>query len=229
MSKKKKQTDQHFQLWVNALFNHPEPKTKRQRQRLFDTLSEVSSLFPNVKISYLTRLFTNATSLLGSYSNAQIASGLYAINNTFEYMTKIMDTNISWESRQECLDSIYTLFANFFVKRCDKRIAYASTTQQQYNALNGVCYMWWDIFPTHGQPQYGHALKLDRAILALMAKQLTIPHVACQESALHGLGHWHISYPDEVNTIIKKFLADNEYMNPKLKEYALFASNGRVQ
>ncbi len=35
-----------------------------------------------------------------------------------------------------------------------------------------------------------------------MARTLAIPHLACQEGALHGLGHWQRAYPDRVAAIV---------------------------
>jgi len=43
--------------------------------------------------------------------------------------------------------------------------------------------MWWDFDCWYSTP--------DSALLATMRSILAIDHVACQESALHGLGHWH--------------------------------------
>jgi len=58
---------------------------------------------------------------------------------------------------------------------------------------------------------------------------LELDHIACQESALHGLGHWAHSYPERVEKIVDEFLTHNENLRPELKQYALQARSGKVQ
>ena len=47
----------------------------------------------------------------------------------------------------------------------------------------------------------------DAAVLALLSDILTMDSLACQESALHGLGHWSYYYRAKVRKIIAGFLA----------------------
>jgi hypothetical protein len=57
---------------------------------------------------------------------------------------------------------------------------------------------------------------------------LALPHDACRESALHGLGHWHHAYPDQTADIIDEFLARNEGIRDELRRYAMAARCGCV-
>jgi len=61
-----------------------------------------------------------------------------------------------------------------------------------------------------------------------MADILTIDRVACQESALHGLGHWQRRWPTEVARIIDEFLARNANARAELLAYARSARGGCV-
>jgi hypothetical protein len=62
-----------------------------------------------------------------------------------------------------------------------------------------------------------------------MADVLALDSVACQESALHGLGHWQAAYPHVVEATIDRFLAARPRARPELVAYARGARAGCVQ
>jgi hypothetical protein len=61
-----------------------------------------------------------------------------------------------------------------------------------------------------------------------MDATLKIDSIACQESALHGLGHWELFYPAEVAEIVDQYLKENPNLRSELKNYALDAREGHV-
>jgi hypothetical protein len=56
---------------------------------------------------------------------------------------------------------------------------------------------------------------------------LSIPHLACQESALHGLGHFGSVQKEPVLSIVSEFLQAQRIL-PELVGYAKRAANGVV-
>jgi hypothetical protein len=88
--------------------------------------------------------------------------------------------------------------------------------------------MWWDITPLGGYPDEPARKEMDHAILQVMDATLHLDSIACQESALHGLGHWHLHYPGQVEEIIQGFYQQNKILPEKLRTYALSALNGCV-
>ena len=94
-----------------------------------------------------------------------------------------------------------------------------------------------DVSPELRESYKAHARSIDtedhremeRSVLKLMQRTLDIDHLACRESALHGLGHWKFEHPDEVELIIDNWLEKhkNTISNP-LKEYAEAARTGRI-
>jgi hypothetical protein len=68
---------------------------------------------------------------------------------------------------------------------------------------------------------HGHALQAMERILLLES-------IACQESALHGLGHWQRQCPDAVTVIIDRFLKNATGRDPRLVAYAKSARCGCV-
>lgn len=61
----------------------------------------------------------------------------------------------------------------------------------------------------------------------ILRRLLAIPHDACRESALHGLGHWAHHYP-QVAGIVDEFLSSAPGLRPELIAYAERARIGNV-
>jgi hypothetical protein len=86
--------------------------------------------------------------------------------------------------------------------------------------------MWWNLFPIFPQP--GSLQIICDTALQVMADILALESLACQESALHGLGHWKRAYPSEVQRIIDRFLETQKGLRPELVAYAKSAPSGCV-
>ena len=95
--------------------------------------------------------------------------------------------------------------------------------------LNQVCYMWWDIIPLAASSKPRQPDPIHEASLAVMRATLRLPNPACQESALHGLGHWAHAYPEFTAATIDAYLAANPKLRPELVRYAQAARSGCVQ
>ena len=52
--------------------------------------------------------------------------------------------------------------------------------------------------------------------LQTMDRILQLKSIACQESALHGLGHWHRDYREKVSHIIDRFCEAHSGIDPRL-------------
>ena len=179
-------------------------------------------------IQFVTQAFENAETLFEPYSDAQLNQGLWFIasNGCSDYMFALLDPGVPWSARQRCVRSMHNLFEECFAKRCTPHLSHLD--EPGASPLNGVCYMWWDILPIGAQPNNPDQTDLDREILGVMESTLRLDAVACPESALHGLGHWHLQYPQRVEGIIETFLKDHEEMRAELRIYAMNASRGCV-
>ena len=56
--------------------------------------------------------------------------------------------------------------------------------------------------------------------LTTMEHILGLGSLACQESALHGLGHWQRQHASEVARIIDAFVLSHTELDPRLLAYA---------
>ncbi|MFN0016765.1 MAG: hypothetical protein ACKVP0_00815 [Pirellulaceae bacterium] len=206
--------------WIRHVFDHPISNPAWH----WDLKADTTEPPPPESVAYLTRLFEEPE-ILATYSDPQVNQGFWYLvdNSCSSYMFSLIELGVSWPERQRGIRSIATLFAQLFAHRCSNHLSHFDEVGA--GALNLVCYMWWDIFPARGQD----GELLDAELLAVMKRILTLDSVACQESALHGLGHWHMYYPEMVEQIIDEFLARVDSARPELREYAECARRGCVQ
>jgi hypothetical protein len=185
---------------------------------------------PVAQAERIRRLFSDARALLRPYSDEQVGYGLDAIVFSAGGDISVLgDDRVPSALRAAGLRSIVTLFAEVFALRLRAaRPGYASPREpseagQPLHKLDYVCYMFWDIAPIMpGEDTTREVLKVLEATLALDS-------AACQEAALHGLGHWHRAAPDEVPRIVRGWLQSHPQAPDELRAYAVQASAGTVQ
>ena len=215
-----------FEQWLEYVFDHPvddsklewywDPEADRWDGPAADT------------IQFLTQAFENAPALFQPYTDAQLNQGLWFIvsNACSNHMFALLDTDVPWSARQRCIRSFHSLFEQCFAKRCTSHLSHLD--EPGASPLNLVCYMWWDIIPFGSQPNNPERSEFDRQILNVLESTIQLTSIACQESALHGLGHWQHDYPQRVTEIIDKFLQNQRELREELRTYALNAYSGCV-
>jgi hypothetical protein len=208
-------TDLSFDGWVRHLFDHP----VNEPEWYWDIEADRAEVEPQRVIAYATNLFERAGELLTAFSDAEANQGLwFLINEERSPLYVLQNTAVPLEQRVRCILSIASLFAHCFAPRCSPHLSHLD--EPGTGALNLVCYMWWDLFPLHGQPEDGARREIDAACLSVMEATLQLPSVACQESALHGLGHWGRAYEGRCQSIISDFLQRRADLRRELREYA---------
>jgi hypothetical protein len=204
-----------FEEWVRAFFDRPEGWDPYDAEDLPESLDN------GEMVALSTQLFLNAPKVLARFSDAQVNQGFWALLGAGQpYMLALLDPHLELSPRTDCVRAIETVFTGVFAKRCDESLA---SCDDDSNPLNSACYMWWDIFPPGPSPI------VNRPALEVMRRTLDLPHAACQESALHGLGHWRSCCPDNVEAIISGFLKKGKARRPELIDYAEHARLGMVQ
>jgi hypothetical protein len=140
----------------------------------------------------------------------------------------LIDASLPEAARLDCLRAMKHLFAELFFTRCTNLPSHGQDEDAALSPLNAICYMWWDVMPIHGEPNDPRRKTFDMAVLVLLRDILGIGSFACQESALHGLGHWSYYYRVRVRNIIEAYLGDAPE-NAVLGAYAHLAADGKVQ
>jgi hypothetical protein len=194
-----------LQEWANQIFGHSGAVCP----------SDESTL------ARLAEVFENAAILLNPYQDVTLNQVFWDLPATA--FLGLKNENISWPIRHRLIESFEPLFRDFFAARCKPVLGHLS---EEGTPLNSACYMWWDfdcwVATKHPLPQN----PMDSTFLASMRSILRIGHAACQESALHGLGHWHWAHAAAVEEIIDEFLNREP---GRLRDYAMAARCGCVQ
>jgi hypothetical protein len=129
-------------------------------------------------------------------------------------------------TREQVIRSCETLFRELLAPRCSPNLSHCDWHRAA--PLNSICYMWWDIMPVYGGPKLDDQRALQNAALDTMGVILRLESIACQESALHGLGHWHAVFPEQTKALIDRFLQARPEIPSKLRLYAQSARYGCV-
>jgi len=210
-----------FENWVKSIFARPTADDRWQ----WDIDVDIEEPVKDECAAFITKLFREREHL-ENYLDAQVNNGLnYIINTAFSnHMLVLYDQSVPLETRLECLSSFENLFSGYLAEHCSASLSHLD--QQPCNAVNHVCYMWWDVIPLFGHPDDPSKKPLDQPILELQKRILTIDSIACQESALHGLGHWQCKYPKEVDAIIEEYL--RKHKSSLSKELQTYASAARL-
>jgi hypothetical protein len=220
-------TELTFEQWRSWVFDHPVANPAWHFDLDADFWDE--ERVPTLTVDYLTRLFEEPCSLPALFSDAQIAQGLWflADNSCSNHMFALADEAVSWSHRERGLRSMFVLFRDLFAPVCADRLSHGLTSAGR-SPLDDVCYMWWDLHPLPFAASGSERARVSAVILDVLRETLLLPSPACQEGALHGLGHLYFDHPREVQRIIDEFLGRNSRLLPALHQYARSARTGSV-
>lgn len=219
-------TDLSYEDWIEHVFSHE--VRKYQAQWYFDADADWWDGPAALTISHMTRFFADPEPPLTYFADSQIAQGLnYLIDSGASgQLLALSEVSVPLEARLACVRAIENLFVKLFAARCRPHLSHLDEAGS--GPLNGICYMWWDIYPFAPGAEGPDLRAFEEAVVTVMERSLQIPSPACQESALHGLGHWLRADADRITVIIDRFLDDNPDLRPALRAYAHSARSGCV-
>ena len=213
-----------FEDWVSFIFDHPAEGPEWYAAPDAPYWNGSTALTAN----YLTTLFEDPVPVLEGYTDAELNKGLWYLLSPGlgEHMLCLDDPEVSLQTRVRCVESCEQVFRKLLLPRCSDHLSHCAW--EGAAPLNSVCYMWWDIMPVYGGPNPDDQAALHVAALDTMAKLLQLDSVACQESALHGLGHWQSCFPQRTAELIDEFVGSHPNGPPQLLSYARSARCGCV-
>ena len=219
-------TNLSFEEWIEHAFSRE--VRIQQAAWYFDPNHDWWDPKPVEAVAYLTRLFEDPERSLCWFSDDQIAQGLTYLVGTSASGDNgwLSATEVPVEARVRCVEAIGKLFDQLFAPRCTPHLSHLSEVAA--GTLNCVCYMWWDEFPCIALPSDPNLRRLSGTALTTMEHILGLSSLACQESALHGLGHWQRQHASEVGRIIDAFVLSQTELDPRLLAYANAARCGCV-
>ena len=223
-------TDLPFADWIEHAFSHE--VRLLGHAWFFDMDAPWWDPTPAVAVDYLTRLFADPLPALQWFSDAQIAQGLTYLVNTSASGDSgwLYSRDVPATERQRCIEAIAILFEQIFASRAEPVLSHID--EPGGNALNIPCYMWFDVMPSVALADDPDQEMLHRVLLGTMERILKLDNIACQEAALHGLGHWCDVYPGWVGDVVAAYLDSmptDTWRRQEVVAYAQAAQCGCVQ
>ena len=220
-------SDLSYEDWIEHAFSHE--VRRHGNPWYFDDDPPWWDPPPAVAVAHLTRLFASPEASLAFFSDAQIAQGLTYLVGTSASGDNgwLYSRTVPTDARLACIEAIHELFARLFAPRCPPVLGHLSEPGADA-PLSIVCYMWWDEFPCLALPEDPDHQLLHEAAVRVMRRSLQLDSIACQEAALHGLGHWARRHPELVERAVDEFLGANPTVRTELIAYARAARCGCV-
>lgn len=180
------------------------------------------------ELEYLTRLFSDPVGTLEGLSDEEIGVGLWSVLDSGGAGTALAlnDAALPLDARIGCVHQIRNLYRELFVPRCAERLGHLS---EQSGRLEMICYMFWDVAVFAGPPGEREGNLFEDAVLDVLEDTLYLEHAACQESAVHGLGHRVRRHPERAPALLDRWLRTGPICDPRLRPYAEAARTGCIQ
>jgi len=177
--------------------------------------------------AHLAWLFAAPGARMAQYDDLSVAAGLRWIFDSAEpLMFRCLgDPTIPQPARLALAAGLVPLFSEVIARRCPAALGHLS---EDGGPLALTAYMFFDVIWIDSPGPPAEAAALDAAMIQAMGAILALPHAACQESALHGLGHWRDRAPDRAGALIDAYLAHRRAARPELVAYARAARTGCV-
>jgi hypothetical protein len=212
-----------FDEWLKWAFDHPVAENTSDKWWWHEPDEDEGGRWldrpPIPALTFVTKLFENPLTYLSEYSDAQIDQGLWFIvgMSNSKHFEWVVDGRVDLGLRKRCVRSIENLSRELFAPRCSDEVINGT------KPLDSICYMLWDL-AIHDKVLDA---EIGREAVNTLARIITIPSIACQQSALHRLGH----LVDDARIgcdIIQKYLDDHPVLRGDIRKYAERALLGKV-
>lgn len=214
-------THPRYEEWIEAIFDHPvtDPEWYWSDDQTFEA-------DPTDIVTLIEQTFTHAGRDLGRFSAAQVNQGLWYLSfqTCSDYLEALKDPRVPIARRLEAIRSIYLLYRDCFQARCSHILSHLG---QNGSPLNNICYMFWDLNGLRNLEGLKDGAVLADCIFAVLARTLELPHISCQEAAIHGYGELAVFFPERVQSTIEEVLAKDQLV-PALRDYARSAGAGML-
>lgn len=217
-----------FDRWLTHAFDHPEG------DRDWWVLDDADPVPPVTLAGFLARLFEHPAVLMERFTPQQVDDGLWYVGGVGSgYFQAARGPEVPIPLQQRWVRAMQVVYRDLFAPHCTVWYGHLDRGPEPPHPLNSSCYMWWDRDCIEGAamafggrgPQQPHLVD---PIFEVLEGALALRSIACQESALHGLGHLQPYHPARVAAIIDRWLAAGPHP-AELVTYARAAHAGCVQ
>ena len=213
-----------YHEWLQYVFNHK----VSDPQWYFDIEAPYFVSTKSEDVELIRETFTRAGEDLKQYSDGQVNQGIWFLASPTgsDYMFSIRDSTVPISEKISAIRSIYNLYRDCFAARCTEVLGHID--EPGGSDLNPICYMFWDVCPLSYLDDSVDASELEDAIFSVLRDTIRIPHRACIEGGLHGLGENAYLYEARVHKIIDEWL-ETANIDDNLRAYAENAREGGIQ
>lgn len=181
---------------------------------------------PATLSSYVSRFNRDIDSIVKEHGEEPVCKAIWYIYGPVSgYMWEVLDASLG-PRRIETMQSLKDLYRRGFAAYCAKYFSHLSRGPEPARPLNTACYMLWDMDGVECPAINGDVDMLD-ASLDVLSFALDTNNWACQESALHGLGHLAMSHGKQTAPVIQTCLRRRP-LPAELRAYAERALRGCV-
>jgi len=149
----------------------------------------------------------------------------YIYSSASGYMWGAMDKSLGTK-RAHFMESVNSLYANGFAQYCSQYYGHLDNGPESVRSMNSACYMLWDMDGLECPALNGDS-ELLNASFDVLSNALRLESLACNESALHGLGHLATNHRGLTSPPIDEFLR-RKNLPSEIREYAKTAKAGYV-
>ena len=175
---------------------------------------------------YAIRFNRDIASIVAAYGEEQINKAIWHIYGaTSGYMWDAMDKSLNTR-RVEFMTSVKDLYTNGFARFCSPYFGHLDRGPKNARPMNSACYMLWDMDGIEC-PAINGDTELLAASVDVLTHALGLDNLACNESALHGLGHLATMFAAKTSPPINAFLR-RKNLPVELRDYALNAKAGSI-
>ncbi len=214
--------------WIRFVFDRPVTRKKWYDEYEFEGFHAE----PVELVRLLTATCRRCGTDLEPFSDGQVTLGLnyLFIPTVSDVIYPLKTEAVPVADRIEAIESLLTLYTDCFARRCEDRMSHVDDRRGPANPLNERCYMLWDESGLDYWERVPGKERFYAAVAGVLEQVLRIDHIACIESALHGLGHIQPHAHNEVKFALKGWPNHHKRCFPEaLYAYAKEASHGQVQ
>jgi hypothetical protein len=215
------------QVWIDHVFDRAVSDPPWYRAGAIANYEDEWPEAPETIVVHIAEAFEHAGTLLSGFSDEQLNQGFWYLfyDGPPGFMGTLLDEGVALARRLRALRSFVPLFEQVMAERCSPHLSYLN--EEGANSLNMACYMWFDEVLDRFNPERLIQAQLDTEFIGTLRIILAIPHDACRESALHGIGHWVPHYP-QLADMAGELVSRSPGLRPKLIAYAESARAGKV-
>lgn len=196
------------------------------RDAMWEADQRVHDLPPNQAADYLERLFNESSTICKDLQPVPLSHMIWFFQGICSsYWWEVREPEVPIEKQVSTVLALKCFYTDFLD-------SYLLITPGDLHEAETAVYMMWDMDCLEGAamfPESNSSEHLVDPIFEVLRAALRCKAHACQQSALHGLGHLAHYHPERVHAEIDWALAEKGRLHANLLSYAHDARKGMIQ